>query len=117
MARTAALLVASALVLVACQQSVLELEVGQCLNLPEGTTATAGATAPPTGTAISTVDTVDCEEPHDAEVFALAEHPAAATAAYPGGETLQAFVETECEASFEPYVGIDYGSSSIFITG
>ena len=91
------------LLLTACQQSVFDLEIGQCINVP-----TSGE--------VSTAEVVECSEPHDAEVFALPQHPAGADEPFPGTTEIGEFADTECLAAFEPYVGTDYQSSALFFS-
>ena len=54
---------------------------------------------------------VDCEEPHDNEVYAIFSHEGGASAPYPGDDAMDVFAEDGCIAEFEVYVGIDYDSS------
>lgn len=53
---------------------------------------------------------IDCDEPHDAEVMASLEHP---VGGYPGQEALHAFATDECLARFEAYVGLPYEDSAM----
>ena len=92
----------------ACQQSVFDLEVGRCLNLPPGV---------PQGGEIADVEPVGCDVPHDAEIYAIVDHPAQPGAPFPGEEALRAFSDEECVERFEAYVGVDYAISTIFSTG
>ena len=68
------------LLLTACQQSVFDLEIGQCINVP-----TSGE--------VSTAEVVECSEPHDAEVFALPQHPPAPTSPFPGTTEIGQFAK------------------------
>jgi hypothetical protein len=45
---------------------------------------------------------------HDAEVFALVDHPAESGAAYPGNDTVADWAIQACYEVFEPYVGRSY---------
>lgn len=99
----AALVLALGLLVVACSPSALAFTIGDCINIPDGDE-------------ISDYESVDCEEAHDAEVFALPQHPDGEDAPYPGADALEAFAEERCVAAFEPYVGIDYNSSDIWFT-
>lgn len=92
-----------ALFALACQPSVFELNIGDCLNLPEGNE-------------VADVETVDCAEPHRAEVFALPQLGADADAPYPGQEALVTEGQERCVEAFEAYVGRPYSESSIFST-
>jgi hypothetical protein len=51
------------------------------------------------------VTVVACEEPHDAEVFALPAHPAAPGDPYPGLDALAAFAAEQCQPALEAYAG------------
>ncbi|HUG83555.1 MAG TPA: septum formation family protein, partial [Euzebya sp.] len=101
--RMATLLLALGLLAGACSPSTLEFTIGDCINIPGGEE-------------ISDYESVDCEEVHDAEVFALPQHPDGEDAPYPGAVALEAFANERCLADFEPYVGTDYDSSAIFYT-
>lgn len=99
-ARVAAVVAVLSLLVVACGQSVFDLEVGQCINLPDGNE-------------VSTVDDVDCAEPHDAEVFAL---PTLPDGDFPGLTEVQSAGQEECLAAFEPYVGAPYETSALYFS-
>ena len=87
--------------LAACSDtSVMHMQVGQCILLPEEKTAT-------------TVETTNCTSEHDAEVFALASAP---DGDFPGAEALNRQAETECISAFDAYVGSDYLTSSLDAT-
>ncbi|MFC4556249.1 septum formation family protein [Georgenia faecalis] len=103
-ARRATLVLAPfALVLAGCSgSSVLELEVGDCLRSPDLEAEE-----------VSTVETLECSEPHDAEVYAELTFDGDE---YPGTSTVQADSEEFCLAEFEPYVGIAYEESEIYMT-
>jgi hypothetical protein len=60
---------------------------------------------------VTNVDEVACVEPHDYEVFAVIEHPAAQSVPYPGDLTLLEWSDERCFAEFEPYVGASYDQS------
>lgn len=87
----------------ACTQSALEFTIGECVNLPDGTQ-------------ISDYETVDCAEAHDAEVYALPQHPDGPDAAFPGQADLETFADERCKEDFEDYVGIAYDDSIIYST-
>lgn len=82
----------------ACTSSVFDVVVGACVNVPDGET-------------ITEVETVDCAEPHDAEVFALPQFPAQEGAAFPGPAELEEFANERCIADFESYVGTPYAEA------
>lgn len=97
------LLAALSLFAGACSPQALEFTIGECVNIPDGDE-------------ISDYETVDCDEPHDAEVYALPQHPDGEDAPYPGQVALEEFASERCEAEFEPYVGTDYATSAIYFT-
>jgi hypothetical protein len=82
--------------------SAFDLEIGNCFDTPEPTL-------------VEEVERIDCASPHTYEVYAAPLHPAANNAPYPGDEPLATFAEDECIAAFEPFVGLDYDSSELFI--
>lgn len=86
-----------------CTAQALEFTIGDCVNLPDGTE-------------ITDYEEVECAEAHDAEVYALPQHPDGPDAAYPGQAALSEFAAERCEGEFEPYVGTAYAQSEIFFT-
>lgn len=56
---------------------------------------------------------VPCAEPHDAEVYALIEHPADLGAGYPGEDALIQYAGPECLSGFGDFVGAPYETSSL----
>jgi Septum formation len=66
-----------------------DLKVGDCFDVPNGTT-------------IQTVEKHPCSERHDAEVIFVGEHTGTT---YPISLTLDSFVEESCVPAFETYVG------------
>lgn len=66
---------------------------------------------PGIGGEVSQVDTVDCNELHDFELFATVVLGDSARL-FPGAETLFAEIEAECTARFPGYVGRDYLTSA-----
>jgi hypothetical protein len=81
--------------------SVFDLSVGDCFDDPSS------------GGEISSVDAVDCAEPHDNEVYALYDYDGDS---YPGEEAMSAAADEGCESRFEDYVGIPYFDSELFST-
>lgn len=79
-----------------------EISVGDCVS-PVGDDLFVGS-----------VELIDCEEPHDAEVYAQFEVPGDAlpddptTPGYPGGSELTWYAQDECQARFESYTGESY---------
>jgi hypothetical protein len=57
---------------------------------------------------------VDCEEPHDNEVYHLFDAPAG-DGAYPGNEAIAQVTRNGCLEAFEPYVGKPYTESAFLI--
>ena len=85
------------------EQSVLDLEVGQCINPPGGQDQ---------ADLISSVTVVDCAEPHLGEIFSLPQLP---DGAFPGTDAVQGSAEELCtNQDFETYVGVPYQESEIF---
>lgn len=76
--------------------NVHDLAVGDCFQDPEDGT-----------TLIVDVDTVDCSEPHDNEVFHIYEIDTLGTE--------DSYFE-DCVAQFTSYVGSDYATSEIFVS-
>ena len=87
----------------ACSPQALEFSIGECVNLPDGQE-------------ISDYESVDCEEAHDAEVFALPQHPDGEDVPFPGQAALNEFAAERCESEFESYVGTPYAQSDIYYT-
>lgn len=94
------LLLALALLAAACSGNVFDLEVGQCFNDPDSFDEVAN------------VDIVDCEEPHDNEVYHLFD---LADGSYPGLDAVESDAVDGCLAAFEPFVGRDYQTSELDI--
>lgn len=81
--------------------SVFELQVGDCISTPSGSTVTG----------------VPCSQPHDFEVYALFDIPGGADAAYPGDATVTDTADTGCQGDrFTSYIGEPYSSSEIYAT-
>ncbi len=95
------LLAACALLVVACSSegNVFSLEVGQCFNQP-------------TGDEVQNVEIVDCDDSFDAEVYALFDLP---EGDFPGADEAASGAFDGCLSRFEPYVGIEYFESEIFL--
>jgi putative regulator of septum formation len=95
-----ALVAAVALVVSAACASgnVFELKVGQCFDDPENMDV------------VSDVELIDCDKPHDNEVYALFDMP---EGDFPGVSAVETAALDGCYDAFEPYVGIDYASSAL----
>ncbi len=65
------------------------------------------------GTEVSSVEVVDCGEPHQFEVFANVVLP---DGPYPGATEVDQVGYDACIDEFQPYVGIDYESSVWYVT-
>jgi Septum formation len=77
------------------------LKAGDCIDTPEGTE-------------VRRLRVRACDEPHDAEVFAVVTHPAAPGEAFPGADALLQYAATECLGQpFTDYVGIPRGQSQL----
>lgn len=59
--------------------------------------------------------TVDCDRPHDKEMYHVAVHPAAEDAPYRGKDELDRFARDECLDMFEEFVGEEYVLSQLEI--
>lgn len=77
---------------------VTELRIGDCFSAGDEVE-------------IADVDGVPCDEPHQYEVFAVADHEGDV---YPTEAEMDAIFESTCVAAFEPYVGADYATSSLY---
>lgn len=78
---------------------LVELAIGDCLDqakLEDGDTATDPF--------------VDCEKPHDLEVFA---ELTVEDGSYPAVEKLVRFASRECATEFTSFVGLDFGISAL----
>lgn len=62
---------------------------------------------------ISDVALVDCDDPHDNEVYAVAELE---DGDYPGDEAVLTRAQDICLDAFEPYVAEPYATSELFAT-
>ena len=90
----------SGLVAIACGTSVFDLGVGDCFNDPDNPTFE-----------VSSVETVECSEAHDNEVYATINY--SATDSYPGDSEMFEYAAEACLDPFEAFVGASYISSSL----
>ena len=81
--------------------SAFDLDVGECFNQPES------------GSAVGEVELVECDEPHDFEVFHLVD---VEDGEFPGESAVNEFADVACAAAFEGYVGRDYQSSGLYVS-
>lgn len=79
---------------------VFEVELGDCI----------GAFDPEEE--VTDVSVAPCEEEHDQEVFAIAEVP---DGEFPGSDSFQDQVQSECVPEFEKFVGVPYADSELEI--
>jgi hypothetical protein len=84
---------------------LFDLKVGECFD---SSAATDGRTVELDG-----VTTVPCSGAHDGEVFAVAAHPAARDAIYPGDDAIADFADAECLQQFPGYTGVSYDDSDL----
>jgi hypothetical protein len=78
--------------------SVLSLELGSCVNDADT----------PLSADLVEVPTVSCDEPHDSELYAIV---SVDDGEYPGVDDLVTQGQTQCQALFTDFVGIDFRSS------
>ena len=87
----------------ACSASVVSFSIGECVNLPDGEV-------------IDDVEVVDCEEPHDGEVFALPQMPDGEDAPF-DATAVSDFATERCQGqAFTDYVGQPWDTSAIYST-
>jgi len=102
MKRLVVLLLSTAILFTACTQgNVFSLAVGDCFNDPDATDV------------VSSVEMVDCTEPHDNEVFATYD---IVGSDFPGQAAVQENAADGCLSRFEPFVGADYLDSSLDVS-
>lgn len=77
-----------------------DFEVGDCVEVPEGDF-------------FFRLSSQDCAQPHEGEVYRVAELPAAADDEYPGTADVQEQIGQSCVAEFETYIGTPYGESAL----
>lgn len=80
-------------------QSIVDLRVGDCFQIPAELQ-------------LITVDSVSCDEPHDAEVYAVVTMD---LDEYPGMDELLHRAQRRCLAEFEPFIGKPYRQSVLDI--
>lgn len=98
-----------AVVLTGCAPGAAEpptADVGECLVLAD----LAGETGEGQGQ-VEQIPTVDCGEPHDAEVLLAYDLP---EGPFPGQEAIDGVVEAQCLPQFQTYVGVAYEESTGF---
>lgn len=80
--------------------SVTDLRVGDCFNNDEESQEE-----------ITDVDAVPCDEPHEYEVFAVAEHE---SESFPTDSEFEEIFGSLCVPAFETYVGSSYATSALY---
>ncbi|MBA3530306.1 MAG: septum formation family protein [Ardenticatenales bacterium] len=81
--------------------SIYDIKVGDCFQDP-GTED------------VLILMTVPCDQPHDNEVYHLADYPGGAGAPWPGDEAMEQFADQVCLTAFDVYVGKAYEESELF---
>ncbi|MBX9471731.1 septum formation family protein [Microcella sp.] len=76
-----------------------ELTVGMCVNDAD------------LGDFLWGLPVVDCDEPHDSEIYEIVDLPAGD---YPGDDTVYALSDELCFQAFEAYVGLPYDESELY---
>ena len=96
--RSAKIVMATALVLAACGgTAVTEVGIGDCFDDPDSNV-------------VSSLDLIDCAEPHDNEVFA---EVIMSGSSFPGDDGVAEFAFEACFDPFEAYVGEPYAESPL----
>ncbi len=91
----------------ACQNTVssVDLHVGDCFNYTNTTDAN--------GDPVNVPAPVDCAKTHSDEVSSVFDHPN--VSGFPGYEQIGALRQTQCQADFKAYVGVDWEASEYSI--
>lgn len=84
--------------------AVFDAQVGDCFLAP-----------PEVKAELPTLTRVDCEDPHEQELYAAIEFEATGEE-YPGNSTLEAYAQGQCAEEFAGYVGIAYPDSGLWMT-
>jgi hypothetical protein len=88
----------------ACAGNVYSLKVGNCYNGPNlNTESTVNVTD---------VEIVNCDEPHESEVYANFELP---DSIWPGYDYIENQAEMGCIARFEAFAGVEYDLSTLLV--
>lgn len=82
-----------------------DLQVGDCYNKPDATSATTDNDGK---RQVGSVEVVDCEVPHQHEVY---NNYKITLPTLPDSDTMQSEIQTACYSSFEDYVGKSYEKS------
>ena len=97
-----ALSVLIAALLAACSGNVFDLAVGDCFD--DGDITVEGVEE------VGDVPMVECDQPHDNEVYAVV---TVEGDRFPGDIAIQTQADEVCHDAFEPFVGLDYQTSSL----
>ncbi len=98
MRRITPMIMLIALAVAACGgESVFSLEEGSCFDDPASFAQ------------VSEVDTVDCAEPHDNEVYLITRYQGGGS--FPGSAEHEQAAYTSCLSGFENFVGVPYEAS------
>lgn len=81
---------------------VFSLEVGDCFDDPDASLEQ-----------VFEVPIVDCDEPHDNQVYAIFE---LGNGAFPGDTEVAQRAQAGCIDRFDDYVGVEYAASALFAT-
>lgn len=82
-----------------------DIGLGDCWNYLSGPVDAGSATA--------VFDTVPCEGPHDAEVYASVEHPGGRGDPYPGDAVVDQYGFDQCLIRFDGFVGRSFETSGL----
>jgi hypothetical protein len=82
--------------------SVFFLDQGQCFNALDQEV-------------VDEVEVVACGRGHQYELFAIFDHSAGSSAAYPGDAAVSSEAEEGCGSRFEDFVGRNYQDSDLYI--
>lgn len=85
--------------------AVTDLAVGDCFDKPQ----TEGD--------VSEIQHQPCDQPHDAEVFLVLQHPADASTAYPVVSGFDDYIGETCVPAFSAYTGRDFQTDTEFDLG
>ena len=91
---------------------LLVATAGACANVPTAAVGECLDSSELGDGEVSSLPTFPCENPHDLEVYEVANLP---DGEFPGDDEVQDAAENLCVAAFEPYVGSPYAESELFI--
>lgn len=82
--------------------SVFDLNNGDCFNSAVEAT-------------VEEVAVTDCDNGHEYEIYFAVDYDAGPFESYPGAEAVTNFVNEQCTAQFESFVGMTYDDSELYI--